>query len=382
MTSFNSTVTDIQTSGIRQFFNLASNYPDAIGLTLGQPDFPTPERIKQAGIAAILQNETVYTPNAGTMRLRQCASEYYSKHGNLYDAQTEIIVTMGASGALDITLRGLLNPGDEVIIPAPVYPGYEPLIRMMGATPIFVDTTESGFKLTPEQIQSARTKRTRAVIVPYPSNPTGVVLTHAESTALANYFETTDLWIISDEIYSDLVYDVEFTSFSSFPNIRQQTVVIQGLSKSHSMTGWRVGFVLAPANVCAELVKVQQYSVSCASSVSQAAAIEALTGPQGELQEMKQTYAQRRNYLLHELARLKLPVTKPEGAFYVFPSIASFGIDSWSFAARLLEEEQLAVIPGRAFAPYGDAFIRLSYAYSDASLQSAVARLERFISRI
>ncbi|MGL4523658.1 MAG: aminotransferase class I/II-fold pyridoxal phosphate-dependent enzyme, partial [Bacilli bacterium] len=308
----NSVVSSIQISGIRQFFNYANSVPNSVGLTLGQPDWPTPERIKNAAVQAIQDNQTVYTANAGLFELRSAASTYYSKHGRVYAPENEIIVTVGASQALDSTFRALLQPGDEVIVPAPAYPGYAPLIALSGATPVWIDTTATGFKITVEQIERATTSKTKAILLPYPSNPTGVVLTKSEADVLADYLATTNLHVISDEIYSDLVYGCAHQSFSQYPALYEQAVIIQGVSKSHSMTGWRIGFVLCNPTYCEQITKVQQYNVSCASSISQWAAFEALSGEQLELAEMNAAYEKRRNFLYGELQRLGLECVHPQ----------------------------------------------------------------------
>lgn len=376
-------VRDIQVSGIRKFSNLASQYPDAISLTIGQPDFPTPAHVKEAGMAAIEANHTTYTPNAGVLALREAASRFlHEKYGLLYDPVEEVLVTNGASEAIDTTLRTILSEGDEVILPGPIYPGYEPIIRLCGAVPVFVDTRSSGFRMTAELMRPYLNSRTRCVILPYPANPTGAVLSKPELKAIANLLRHRPIFILSDEIYSELVYHGTHHSIASEEGIREQTIVINGLSKSHSMTGWRMGFSFAPAYLTRQMVKVHQYNTSCASSISQYAAIEALTYGKDDAVVMREAYQQRLEYVYRRLVAMGLEVVKPEGAFYFFPSIAGFGLASFDFAARLLDEERLAVVPGSAFSDFGEGYLRLSYAYSLEVLEEGLNRLQRFIEKL
>ena len=373
-------VKQIQISGIRKIANLVSTMPDAVALTIGQPDFPTPAHIIEAGKRALDENKTVYTPNAGLIELRRAAASFMqSKYGLSYDPEEEVIVTTGASEALDISLRTILEPGSEVVLPAPVYPGYEPIIRMCGAVPVYVDTTKSGFKLTPELLKSALTDKTRAVILGYPSNPTGRSLGRDELKQIAALLKDRDLFVVSDEIYSELVYDEPHGSIAAFPEMKAKTIVVNGLSKSHAMTGWRIGFAFAPAYLARHLVKVHQYNVTCASSISQYAAIEALTNGRDDAEPMRREYKMRRDYVCDRLAEIGFDVVKPEGAFYVFPSIRKFGMTSIDFTMRLLERERVAVVPGDAFTPYGEGHVRISYAYSMERLKLALDRIERFV---
>lgn len=379
----NENVKEIQISGIRKFAQKIEKYDNVIALTLGQPDFPTPAPIKEAAIHAINQNQTVYTPNAGLPALRNAASNFLQKKYSLsYDPTNEVIVTVGASQALDVTFRTILNDDCEVILPAPIYPGYAPIIQTCGAKPVFVDTSNSGFKITPELLEEHITEKTRCIVLPYPNNPTGVTLTKEELENLANYLSQKDLFILSDEIYSELTYDTTHTSIASYPGMREKTIVINGLSKSHSMTGWRIGFIYAPAYLAQEILKVHQYNVSCATSISQYAAITALTECIDSPIEMAQEYKIRRNYMIDRLEKMGLPCIKPEGAFYLFPSIKEFNMPSMEFALNLVEKHNLAVIPGEAFSEYGDSYIRLSYAYSMKELEIACDRLEEFVTSI
>jgi len=377
----NPQVRNIEVSGIRLMAARVAQYTDVLSLTIGQPDFPTPTHIIDAAKRAMDDGHTVYTPNAGLPELRHAAADYLRlKYGLVYDPNSEVIVTVGASQALDMVLRTILTEGSEVIVPGPIYPGYEPLIRMCGAVPVLADTTGTSFKLTAESVQHLLTERTRCVILASPSNPTGAVLHEDELAALADLLKSENIYVISDEIYSELVYGVEHRSISSFPGMRERTIVINGLSKSHSMTGWRIGFTFAPAEVTSQMTKVLQYNVSCASSISQYAAIEALTTGIDDAVPMRAEYMRRRNYVYERLKKLGFDVQLPEGAFYIFPSIKKFGRSSQEFAHCLLEQHRVAVVPGDAFSLYGEGYIRISYACSMDVLVSALDRIERYVS--
>jgi aminotransferase len=379
----NPQVKDIQISGIRKISNLVSTIPGALTLTIGQPDFPTPRHIIEAGQRALDQNKTVYTQNPGLIELREAVSNFVKvKYGQEYRAADEIIVTAGASQAVDITLRTILTPGAEVIIPVPIYPGYEPLIHLAGGIPVYVDTRENGLKLTAELLAPYLTEKTRCVILCYPSNPTGQVLTEKEIADLADLLADRELFILSDEIYSELVYGVQHRSIATVGKLREKTIVINGLSKSHAMTGWRVGFTMAPAYLTAHMVKVHQYNVTCASSVSQYAALEALTVGIDDALPMREAYVARRDYVYDRLIAMGIELEKPDGAFYLFPSIAKFGLSSQEFAMRLLHEEHVAVVPGDAFTSYGEGYIRISYAYAQDVLEQSLDRLQRFVGKL
>ncbi|AMA73993.1 MULTISPECIES: aminotransferase A [Aneurinibacillus] len=379
----NPRVRDIQISGIRKFFNLVQQYDDAISLTIGQPDFATPGHIKEAGKRAIDQNWTTYTPNAGLPELREAAAAFvWKKYGLRYDPVTEIIVTNGASEAIDIALRTVLTEGSEVILPGPVYPGYEPIIRLCGATPVYVDTRETDFKVTTTLLSEKINKNTRCVILPYPSNPTGCTLEQDEIEKIAALLEDKEVFVISDEIYSELIYEKKHRSIASLSSMREKTIVINGLSKSHSMTGWRIGFTFAPAYITSQMVKVHQYNVTCASAISQYAALEALTEGINDAEIMRAEYDKRRTYVYDRLTEMGLDVVKPNGAFYIFPRIGHFGLSSFTFASRLLEEQRVAVVPGDAFSAYGEGYIRISYAYAMEVLEEGLNRLEAFITSL
>jgi len=377
----NSKVKQIEISGIRKFFNMVADYKDVISLTIGQPDFATPQHVKEAGIRAIEENYTTYTHNAGIYELREAACQFMNdKYGLTYSPDHEVIVTVGASQAIDCTFRTLLEEGAEVILPSPVYPGYEPLIKLAGGIPIYVDTTKNQFKLTAELLKPYLTDKTRCIVLPYPSNPTGVTLDAHELNEIADLVRGRNLFILSDEIYSELVYGKKHTSIANF--LREQTIVINGLSKSHSMTGWRVGLLFAPEVVSKHLLKVHQYNVSCATSVAQKAAIEALTVGKDDADVMKKSYEERLNYVYQRLINMGFDVVKPDGAFYLFPSIKKFKQTSFDFAFSLVKNAGVALVPGSAFSEYGEGYVRLSYAVSMEQLVEAMDRIEKYIQQI
>ncbi|XBP67901.1 aminotransferase A [Bacillus velezensis] len=374
----NPNVKEIEISGIRKFSNLVAQHDNVISLTIGQPDFFTPHHVKAAAKKAIDENATAYTPNAGGLELRQAVQLYMKKKADLnYEAETEIIVTTGASQAIDASLRTILSPGDEVILPGPIYPGYEPIIRMSGAVPVHVDTTTHGFKLTARLIEESLTPKTKCVILPYPSNPTGVTLSEEEPQNIAAVLKGRNVFVLSDEIYSELTYDRPHYSIASY--LRDQTIVINGLSKSHSMTGWRIGFIFAPKEIAKHILKVHQYSVTCASSISQKAALEAVTNGVDDALIMREQYKKRLDYVYDRLVSMGLDVVKPSGAFYIFPSIKSFGMSSFDFSMALLEDAGVALVPGGSFSKLGEGYVRLSFAYSLDTLREGLDRLEAFI---
>lgn len=379
----NSQVKDIQISGIRQFFNMVAKYPDAIQLTIGQPDFATPDHIKEAGKKAINDNKTNYTKNAGLDELCIAATKFLQKKYDLsYDPKTEVITTIGASQGIDIAFRTILEPGTEVILPGPIYPAYEPIIKMCGATPVYIDTRKTDFKISAAQIAAKITDKTRCVMLPYPSNPTGCILTKSELEDIANVLKNHDIFVLSDEIYSELVYGTKHHSIASFPGMKQKSIIINGLSKSHSMTGWRIGFVFADEAISKHMLKVHQYNVSCASSISQYAALEALTNGINDAELMCDEYKKRRDYVYDRLISMGIDVVKPDGAFYLFPSIEKYGMSSTEFTLKLLQQGKLACVPGTAFSSFGEGFLRISYAYSMEILEEGCNRLEKFIKQI
>ena len=375
----NSRVKQIELSGIRKFFNMVADYDNVISLTIGQPDFETPQHVKVAGIEAIQQNYTTYTHNTGFLELREAACQFLKKkYGLTYSPENEVIVTVGASQAIDCTFRTLLEEGCEVILPSPVYPGYEPLIKLAGGKPIYVDTTHNQFKLTADLLAPYLNEKTRCIVLPYPSNPTGVTLSEDELKEIAKLVRDKNIFILSDEIYSELVYGKHHQSIATY--LRDQTIVINGLSKSHSMTGWRVGLLFAPQEVSKHLLKVHQYNVSCASSISQKAAIEALTSGIDDAIPMKLAYEERLDYVYNRLVKMGFDVVKPNGAFYLFPSIKKFNQTSFDFALSLVRDAGVALVPGSAFSEFGEGYVRLSYAYSMSQLIEAMDRIENFLN--
>ncbi|MCP1124924.1 aminotransferase A [Bacillus sp. 3103sda1] len=378
----NPRVKDIQISGIRQFSNMIQNYDDLISLTIGQPDFPTPSLVKEAAKRAIVENFTSYTHNAGLLQLRKAACDFLKERYNLvYSPEDETIVTIGASEAIDIAFRTILEEGTEVILPAPVYPGYEPIIRLCGAKPVFVDVRDTGFRLTAKTIEKAITNKTRCIVLPYPSNPTGVTLSEEELKEIVSVLKDKNIFVLSDEIYSELVYENKHISIANFPEMRNKTIVINGLSKSHSMTGWRIGFLFAPNFLASQILKVHQYNVTCATSIAQYAAIEALTAAKDAPRMMRHQYKKRRDYVYNRLVQMGLTVEKPTGAFYLFPYIGNLNSSSFDFAIELVKEAKLAVVPGSAFSEYGEGYIRISYAYSMEMLKEGCDRLETFLQQ-
>ncbi|WP_188454564.1 aminotransferase A [Virgibacillus oceani] len=378
--SLNRMVKSIEISGIRKFFNLVANETDIVSLTIGQPDFHTPEHIKNAASHALMQNKTTYTHNAGIIELRKAISEYNEANYSIcYNPENEIIVTTGASQALDITFRTILNPNDEVILPGPIYPGYEPLITLAGAKAIHADTTKDNFKLTKEALANHITDKTKCVVLPYPSNPTGASFTKEELCDLVSVLKNKDIFILADEIYSELVYDHKHVSIASFPEVRDKTIVVNGLSKSHAMTGFRIGYLLAPAWLSSHMLKVHQYNVSCASSISQYAALEALTAGQADPALMCESYKKRRDYVYERLVRMGLDVNIPEGAFYFFPKFPIHNMTSFELGLELARKGKVALVPGESFSNLGKGYMRLSYAYDFNTLEKGLDRLEDFL---
>lgn len=370
-------------SGIRQFANQMIDYPDAVNLTVGQQDFPTPEAVKQAGIDAIRNNQTNYTHNAGVLELRQAIQSFFKdSYGLSYRVEDEIIVTNGASEGLDSVFRTILEEGDEVILPAPTYSGYAPLVELCGGKVVYLDTSESDFKPDPEALERLINDRTKAVLMNFPSNPTGITMTMEELSVLKEVFERHELYIVTDEIYSENTFGGAHCTFACFDSLRDQTVLIHGLSKSHSMTGWRIGYILGPAKLMEHVLKVHQYNAICASAPAQYAAIEALTNQRHVPAEMNKAYIERRDFVYGRLIEMGIDVIKPNGAFYIFPSIEKFGLPSYEFAIRLLKEGGVAAVPGSAFTEYGEGFLRISYAYSMHVLEEGMDRLEKFVTSL
>ncbi|MBG9586851.1 aminotransferase [Cytobacillus firmus] len=377
------TVEELKPSGIRRFFDLAAGMEGVISLGVGEPDFITPWSVREAAILSLEQGYTSYTANAGLMELREEIAGYMQKSfGVSYSPQSEITVTVGASQALDISLRAILDPGDEVIVVEPSFVSYVPLVTLAGGVPVQVQTLkENGFKILPEQLENAITRRTKAIILCSPNNPTGTMLTGDELNAIAQIAEKHDLLVLSDEIYAELAYDGEYTSFASIREMKKRTILISGFSKGFAMTGWRLGFVCAPEEISQAMLKIHQYAMMCAPTMAQFAALEALKTGRSDVEVMKKSYKRRRNYFVQSLNELGLTCHMPGGAFYAFPSIESTGLSSEEFAEKLLLEEKVAVVPGNIFGESGEGHVRCSYATSMELLQEAIKRISHFIKQ-
>lgn len=375
---------DLKPSGIRKFFDMLAGREGVISLTVGQPDFATPWHIRDAGIDSIADGHTFYTSNRGTPELRHEISKYMDRRFGLsYCSETDILVTVGASEAIDMAIRALIDEGDEVIVPVPSFVCYSPLVEMAGGKTVFVETTpEEGFKLTPDRLKSAINEKTKLIILPYPSNPTGVILEKEELQALADVISETDAVILSDEIYAELTYGKKHTSIASVDGMKERTIVINGFSKAYAMTGWRLGFSCAPEVLTEAMFKIHQYAIMCAPTVSQYAATEALRNGDSDIEMMKEEYDRRRKYLTKALHEIGLPCQSPEGAFYVFMKLDHYGLSSEEFCERLLDEYNVAIVPGTAFGDCGEGYARLSYAYSLDHLKEAVKRMDRFVKSL
>ncbi|RUL48260.1 aminotransferase A [Lysinibacillus antri] len=379
----NKNLKKLELSGIRKITNMLVEYPNAINLTIGQPDFPTPTHVKEKAKEAIDANATSYTPNAGIVELRNAIAQFYKNQYELgYNPQDEIIVTHGASGALQIALRAILEEGCEVIVAAPAYPGYIPLVELCGAVPVCVDTVSSNFVLTADLIEKHLTDKTRCIILPSPCNPVGTIIEDSELQKIAALLKDKEIFVLSDEIYSELIYEKTHKSIASYEGMRDKTIVINGVSKSHSMTGWRIGYTLAPTYITKEMIKLNGYYISCASSISQYAALEALTNGLHDPIEMKKEYKIRRDYVYKRLIDMGIEVVKPDGAFYIFPSIKKYKMPSSEFCVRLLKEQGVATVPGSAFTSFGEGYIRISFAQPLDVLEKGMNGLEQFVKEI
>lgn len=381
----NRNIREIQPSGIPKFFDIVSERPDAISLGVGEPDFDTPSHMVQEGVRSLQEGRTFYTANAGLMELREKISEYLQFRNKVkYDPASEIIVTVGGSEAIDMALRIFVEKGDEVIIPQPSFVCYQPITKIVGGTPVTVDVlAEDQFQLTAEKLERVITDKSKILILSYPNNPTGGTMDREALIKIADVVKKYDLLVLTDEIYAELVYDEPFVSIAELPGMRERTIVINGFSKGFAMTGWRLGFVAGPELFMEQLLKLHQYTIMAAPTASQYAALAGLKNNwQETVEEMRLSYEERRNYLHHRLEKMGLPCYKAKGAFYLFPQVSHFGLSSEAFALRLLEEENLAVVPGSAFGDSGEGFIRLSYAYSLDELKEAMTRMERFIAKI
>ena len=377
-------IQNIKPSGIRKFFDILEEMTDAISLGIGEPDFVTPWHIRDAGIYSLERGHTKYTSNAGMLELRREIANYLRRRFDLeYDYTNQILVTVGGSEAIDLAIRVLVNPGDEVIIPVPSFVCYGPLTEMAGGVPVYVElTAENGFRLTPEQLKAAITPRTKALVLPFPSNPTGGIMERRDLEAIAQVLKDNDIMVISDEIYAELTYGQRHVSPANLTQLYDRTVVVNGFSKSHAMTGWRMGYVCAPQPVIAAMTKLHQFGIMSAPTTSQYAAIEAMRSGDEDIVHMREEYDSRRRYLVENLNRIGLDCFEPKGAFYVFPCIRSSGLSSDEFCERFLREEKVAVIPGTAFGPGGEGYVRACYASSMRDLTESISRLDNFLQNL
>lgn len=371
-------------SGIRKFFDIVSEMEDAISLGVGEPDFDTPWRVREEGIYSLERGRTFYTSNAGLKELKLEISRYLARTIQVdYDYSREVLVTVGGSEAIDLAFRAMLDPGDEVLIPQPSYVSYLPCAVLADGVPVTIPLQhENSLKLTREELEAAITPRTKILVLPFPNNPTGAVMTREDLEPIAQAVMEHDLYVVSDEIYSELTYSGQHCSIASLPGMRDRTLVINGFSKGFAMTGWRLGYICGPAPIVEQMTKIHQYAIMCAPTTSQYAAVEALRNCGRDVEQMRESYNQRRRFLMNEFRKMGLQCFEPYGAFYAFPSIQEFGMTSEEFATRLLQEEKVAVVPGTAFGDCGEGFLRISYAYSLADLKEAIGRLEKFVRRL
>lgn len=377
-------VLNIKPSGIRKFFDLVSEMEDVISLGVGEPDFDTPWHIRDEGIYALEKGKTFYTSNSGLKALREEISNYIKrKQGVFYNPDSEIVVTVGGSEAIDIGLRALINDGDEVIIPQPSYVSYEPCAILANANPVIINLkAENEFRLKPDELLAAITDKTKVLILPYPNNPTGAVMEKDDLDKIARIIAEKDIYVMSDEIYSELSYNGQHVSIASLPSMKERTILINGFSKAYAMTGWRLGYACAPSNIIKQMTKIHQFAIMCAPTTSQYAAVEALKNGDKDVEVMKTSYNQRRRFLINAFKEMQLECFEPFGAFYVFPCIKEFNMSSEEFATRFLEEEKVAAVPGNAFGECGEGFLRISYAYSLDNLKEAMFRMKRFVERL
>ena len=379
------TVVGIKPSGIRKFFDIAGTMDDVISLGVGEPDFPTPWEIRKAGILSLESGKTRYTSNRGLETLREEIGKYVKrKYGVTYDAKSEILVTVGGSEAIDACIRAIASPGDEIIIPQPSYVCYEPIAALCGCKPVIIETkAENAFKITPEELRAAITPRTKALILPYPCNPTGAIMERADLEAIAAVLRDTNILVISDEIYAELTFgDASHVSIASIDGMQERTVLINGFSKTFSMTGWRLGYACGPTPVMEQLTKIHQFAIMCAPTTSQYAAVEALRNGDEAVAAMLEEYDMRRRLIVNGFNKLGLSCREPKGAFYAFPCIRSTGMSSEEFCEKLLYSEKVAVVPGTAFGESGEGFIRASYCYSTEHILEALRRIERFLNSL
>ncbi|MBQ8382741.1 MAG: aminotransferase class I/II-fold pyridoxal phosphate-dependent enzyme [Clostridia bacterium] len=378
------TVQDIAPSGIRKFFDLLDDLKGVTALTVGQPDFVTPWHIREKAIESLEQGRTYYTSNAGLLPLRQEIAAYMERRFHLtYNPRDEIIVTVGGSEAIDLAVRACVNPGDEVIVPLPSFVCYGPIVSMAGGTPVYLPLkAENDFKLTAEELAAVITPKTKMVVLPFPNNPTGSILTEEELKPIADLLRDTNILVLSDEIYAELTYGRQHASIASLPGMQERTVIASGFSKAYAMTGWRMGYTLAPREITTQMYKVHQYAIMCAPTASQYAAIEAMQNGDEDVAYMRDEYDRRRKLIVKGLRDIGIPCFEPEGAFYVFPEIGKFGLSSEDFCTRLLYENNVAIVPGTAFGACGEGFARISYAYSVRHITTALEKMEEFVKKL
>ena len=378
------TIVQIEPSGIRKFFDIVSEMKDAISLGVGEPDFDTPWHIREEGINSLEKGRTFYTSNAGLKELKQEICRYlYRRFDVSYNPDSEVMVTVGGSEAIDIALRAMCDPGDEVLIPQPSYVSYVPCTMLAGGKPVVIELEEKdNFKLTPEKLLEKITDKTKILVMPFPNNPTGAIMTKEDLAPIVDIIIEKDLFVISDEIYSELTYGTDHVTIAAFPGMKDRTILINGFSKSYAMTGWRLGYAAAPHRILEQMLKIHQFAIMCAPNTSQNAAVSALRDGDNDVQMMREAYDQRRRFVLHAFKEMGLDCFEPEGAFYAFPSIKRFGMTSDEFATRFLREEKVAVVPGTAFGASGEGFLRVSYAYSLKNLKEALGRMANFVKRL
>ena len=378
------TIVNVKPSGIRKFFDLVSEMKDAISLGVGEPDFDTPWHIRDEGIYSLEKGRTFYTSNAGLKELKEEIASYLKRPIHVeYDPVKEILVTVGGSEGIDIAMRAMLNPGDEVLIPQPSYVSYEPCAVLAGGKPVIIELKEENeFRLTAEELLASITDRTKLLVLPFPNNPTGAIMEKEDLEKIAGVIIEKDIFVLSDEIYSELSYKGEHVSITSLPGMQERTILINGFSKAYAMTGWRLGYACGPKKIIEQMFKIHQFAIMCAPTTSQYAAVEALRNGDEDVAKMREAYDQRRRYLMHAFKEMGLQCFEPYGAFYVFPCIKEFGMTSDEFANRFLEEEKVAVVPGTAFGDCGEGFLRISYAYSLENLKTALERLQRFVEHL
>lgn len=377
-------IVEIPFSGIRKFFDIAAEMKDVISLGVGEPDFDTPWHIRDEGIYSLEKGRTAYTSNAGLKELKMEIAKYLERRFHVsYDYDTEMMVTVGGSEAIDMALRAMIDPGDEVLIPQPSYVSYEPCTVLANGTPVIINLKEENdFRLTAQELEEAITPKTKILVLPFPNNPTGAIMERKDLEAVAKVVIEHDLFVISDEIYAELTYLDDHVTIASLPGMRERTVLINGFSKAYSMTGWRLGYACAPKEILEQMLKIHQYAIMCAPTTSQYAAVEAVRNGDADVAKMREEYNGRRRYLVKRLREMGMPCFEPYGAFYAFPCIRQFGMNSDEFATRMLQEEKVVVVPGTAFGACGEGFLRISYAYSLSKLKEALDRMERFIDKV